>query len=138
MSRPINFTEATYLALHAMALVAASGEKPLSIHDMAEKLQVSEAHLAKVVQRLSHAGLVHTTRGPKGGVVLAKEPSDTSYLEIFEAIEGRIDRRACVFGRTDCSCEKCVFGDFISKMAKETETWLENNTLADFAKSENK
>ncbi|MDL2297854.1 Rrf2 family transcriptional regulator [Synergistaceae bacterium OttesenSCG-928-D05] len=133
MSRPVNFTEATYLALHAMALAAASGETPLSIHGMAETLQASEAHLAKVIQRLSRSGLVQTTRGPKGGVVLAKKPDETTYLEIFEAIEGPLKPAGCVFGRDECACEKCIFGDFISKMTEETRAWLKANTLADFA-----
>lgn len=133
MSKAVNFTEASYLALHAMALIAGQKGGSLSIRDIAERLQVSEAHLAKVVQRLAHAGLVITCRGPKGGVALAKKPADTSYLEIFEAMEGKLQPVGCVFGTVDCALPKCVFGEFLARITAETEEWLKSNTLAGFA-----
>lgn len=132
MSKTANFTEATYLALHAAALAASAGGEPLSIHVMAERLGVSEAHLAKVIQRLARSNLVNTTRGPKGGVVLAKRPEDTTFLEIFEAIEGKLQPAGCVFGCQECPLPKCVFGEFLSRITAETEAWLKSNTLADF------
>lgn len=127
----VNFTEATYLALHAAALLASSGGA-LSIHTMAERLSVSEAHLAKVVQRLARAGLVNTTRGPKGGVTLAKNPDDTTFLEIFQAIEGKPQPVGCVFGCSECPLPKCIFGEFLIKITTDTEKWLKSNTLADY------
>lgn len=132
MSRTVNFTEATYLALHAMALAAGADGEPLSIHAMSGRLGVSEAHLAKVIQRLARSNLVNTTRGPKGGVVLAKKPQNTTFLEIFEAIEGKLQPSGCVFGRGECPLPKCLFGDFLSRITSETENWLQSNTLADF------
>lgn len=132
MSKTVNFSEATYLALHAMALAASAGGEPLPIHAMAERLGVSEAHLAKVVQRLARSNLVNTTRGPKGGVVVAKRPEETTFLEIFEAIEGKLQPTGCVFGCKECPLPKCIFGEFLSRIAAETEEWLKSNTLADF------
>lgn len=127
----VNFTEATYLALHATALMTNS-EGSLSIHVMAERLGVSEAHLAKVVQRLARAGLVNTTRGPKGGVTLAKAPEETTFLEIFHAIEGKPQPAGCVFGCSECPLPKCIFGEFLIKITADTEKWLKSNTLADY------
>lgn len=127
----VNFTEATYLALHAAALLANS-DGVLSIHIMAEKLGVSEAHLAKVVQRLARAGLVNTTRGPKGGVTLARKPEETTFLEIFQAIEGKPQPIGCVFGCSECPLPKCIFGEFLIRITMDTEKWLKSNTLADY------
>lgn len=133
MSKAVNFTEATYLALHAMALIAEKNGISLSIHAMAARLSVSEAHLAKVIQRLARSGLIITTRGPNGGAVLAKKPEDTTYLDIFEAIEGKLEAGGCVFGARGCALPQCVFRGFLATITAETETWLRNNTLADFA-----
>lgn len=133
MARVINFTEATYLALHAMALLAGESGEPLSIHAMARGLGVSEAHLAKVILRLARSGLVNTSRGPKGGVVLAKRPGDTTFLEIFEAIEGKFQPAGCVFGAGECALPQCVFGGFLARVTAETEEWLRSNTLSCFA-----
>lgn len=132
MSKTLNFSEAIYLALHSMALAAGAGGEPLSIHAMAGRLGASEAHLAKVIQRLARSGLVNTTRGPRGGVVLAKSAEDTTFLEIFEAIEGKLKPAGCVFGCDTCPLPRCIFGDFLSRIAAETEEWLKSNTLADF------
>lgn len=133
MARAVNFTEATYLALHAMTLLAGEEGGSLLIHTMASRLGVSQAHLAKVVQRLASCGLVRTARGPRGGVALAKSPGEINYLEIFEAIEGRMQPVGCVFGKEHCSLPRCIFRDFLAKMTVETEKWLKSNTLADFA-----
>lgn len=132
LSKTVNFTEATYLALHAAALAANAGGEPLPIHVMARRLGVSEAHLAKVIQRLARSNLVNTTRGPKGGVVLAKRPEEMTFLEIFEAIEGKIQPAGCVFGCKECPLPRCIFGEFLSRITSETEAWLKLNTLADF------
>jgi len=133
VSKAIGFSEATYLALHAMALIAGGDGASFSIRAMAKRLGVSEAHLAKVVLRLAHSGLVKTTRGPKGGVALAKKAEDTTYLEIFEAIEGKLRPSGCVFGREECPLRGCVFRGFLTKLASDTEAWLKSNTLADFS-----
>lgn len=138
MSRAVNFTEATYLALHAMALIAGESKEMIPIHAMAERLGVSEAHLAKVIQRLARSGLLNTTRGPGGGVELFKAPEKTTFLEIYEAIEGRLQLAGCVFGKRSCVFQRCVFGDFLVHMAAETENWLKLKTLADFTAAENK
>ncbi|MDD4160404.1 MAG: Rrf2 family transcriptional regulator [Synergistaceae bacterium] len=126
------FSEATYIALHAMVLIAKKNGQRISIKDMAETICVSEAHLAKVVMRLAHTGFISTTRGPGGGAVLAKKPEEISFLDIVEAIEGPLENSKCVFGKNKCTCRECVFGDFLVKMTKEAREWLKSKTLDEF------
>ena len=97
MRTSLRVSEATSLALHAMALLTGDGSRPLSCHEMAEALQVSEAHLSKVLQRLGKQGFVSSLRGPKGGFRLARDPEDVSLLEIYEAIEGPVQFSNCLF-----------------------------------------
>ena len=52
MSTMLRISEAASLAMHAMLLLAKAPETILSTHEAATKLGVSEAHLAKVMQRL--------------------------------------------------------------------------------------
>lgn len=126
------FSEATYIGLHAMVLIAQKNGERISIRDMADNLSVSEAHLAKVILRLAHTGLISTTRGPGGGAVLAKKPKEISFLDIVEAIEGPLENTSCVFGKSQCTCKECIFGDFLIKMTKEAKEWLGSKTLAEF------
>ena len=81
MTRMAGFSEATYIALHSMALIARKKGERISIGEMAKTLGVSEAHLAKVILRLSRSGFIVTTRGPGGGAVLARKPEEINFLE---------------------------------------------------------
>ncbi len=136
MSKVAGFSEATYIGLHAMVLIAQRNGDRISIRDMADKISVSEAHLAKVVLRLSHTGLIRTTRGPGGGAVLAKSPGEISFLDIVEAIEGPLENSKCVFGKKVCPYSWCIFGDYLVRMTKEAKEWLKSKTLDEFKQSE--
>jgi DNA-binding IscR family transcriptional regulator len=46
--------------------------------------------LPKVLQRLAQVGFLSSTRGPNGGFVLRKKPADINLLQIYEAIEGKL------------------------------------------------
>ena len=115
-----------------MVLIAQKNGERISIKDMAETICVSEAHLAKVILRLAHTGLISTTGGPGGGAVLAKETKEMSFLDIVEAIEGPLENSKCVFGSKRCSHPGCIFGDFLEKMTKEAKEWLRSKTLDKF------
>ena len=132
MTKIFGFSEATYIALHSMGLIAEKNSDRLSIREMAKKLGVSEAHLAKVILRLSRSELINTTRGPGGGAVLARPAKEITYLDIVESIEGPISDGGCVFGKEKCVYKNCMFKGFLSKITNETRAWLESNTLEDF------
>jgi Rrf2 family protein len=136
MAKIVGFSEATYIALHCMVLVAESSGR-ISIKNMAEKLGVSEAHLAKVVLRLSRSGLLDTTRGPNGGAVLAKSPKGITFFDIVESIDGPIERSGCVFGRKECVYGECIFGGFLAKMTDDAKGWLSSRDLAYFMNNKN-
>ncbi|MFQ5882898.1 MAG: RrF2 family transcriptional regulator [Candidatus Methylomirabilales bacterium] len=59
--------------------------------------------LAKVIQALAKAGLVRSSRGAHGGVVLARDPRDVSIKEVIEAIEGPVALNICLQGEGACS-----------------------------------
>lgn len=130
MAKIVGFSEAGYIALHCMMLMAKNRERLLSVKEMASALKVSEAHLAKVMLWLAKAELINTTRGPKGGATLAREAQDISFLEIIEAIDGPVRSPDCVFGHSECVYKECIFGDFISHMTDEAAKWLAEKRLA--------
>jgi Rrf2 family protein len=47
--------------------------------------------------------LLHTSRGARGGVTLAREPEEISLLEVIEAIDGPIQLNECVAEESLCS-----------------------------------
>ena len=80
-------------ACHAAALMTAlPSDKALKADALARYHGVPAAYMAKQLQALSKAGLVHSSRGAKGGYRLAKPPADINLWDITSAIEG--DKRA--------------------------------------------
>ena len=70
---------------------------------VAEEQRIPPSFLAKIISQLSIAGLLHTSRGARGGVTLAREPEDISLLEVIEAIDGPIQLNECVAEDSQCS-----------------------------------
>jgi Rrf2 family protein len=73
---------------------------------IAEEQRIPPSFLAKIISQLSIAGLIHTSRGARGGVSLARTPEAISVLEVVEAIDGPIALNEC--SQTPGACP---FGD---------------------------
>lgn len=129
MREVVIISEAVTLALHGMGLLR-KGDR-MSAKNMAASLDVSEAHLAKVFQRLVKAGLVRSTRGSSGGFDLAKAPADISFLDIFVAIEGGVPvGRHCILGNQDnCPFHECILGGTLKRMTSEFVEYMEKTCL---------
>ncbi len=69
---------------------------------IAKEQGIPNSFLAKIVLQLSAVGVLHTSRGAKGGVKLAKSAEDISLLEIVEAIDGPIELNECVLHADRC------------------------------------
>lgn len=73
---------------------------------IAEEQKIPPSFLAKIISQLSIAGLIHTSRGARGGVSLARSPEKISILEVVEAIDGPLTLNECVH-----SPDGCPFGE---------------------------
>jgi Rrf2 family protein len=62
---------------------------------IAKEQHIPPSFLAKIISQLSIAGLIHTSRGARGGVSLARSPEAISILEVVEAIDGPIALNEC-------------------------------------------
>jgi Rrf2 family protein len=79
---------------------------------VAREQNIPPSFLAKIISQLSIAGLLHTSRGARGGVMLAREPRDISLLEVVEAIDGPITLNVCVLDAGACHAGKdCALRD---------------------------
>jgi Rrf2 family protein len=124
-------SEAAALAIHTAVLLASNEGRPVSTREVAEELHASEAHLSKVLQRLTKQGLVRSIRGPKGGFVLTKPGEDLNLIQVYEAIEGPLEPSACLFEREPCNREKCLMGGLLAKVNRELRTYLSGTRVAD-------
>ncbi len=131
MSSVLKISDAASMGLHAMVLLAVEPERLMSNRDIANTLKVSPAHLSKVLQRLSKAGMVRSTRGPGGGFRLVKDREKLPLLKVYEAIEGRLRPRNCLLHTPVCGGKRCIFGGMLTKLNKEVRDYLAKNKLKD-------
>ncbi|MEM8695685.1 MAG: Rrf2 family transcriptional regulator [Pseudomonadota bacterium] len=92
-------------AAHACALMCAlpSG-KGLRAAALAEFHGVPGPYMAKQLQALSKAGIVHSSRGKHGGYWLAKPADHITLWDIMVAIEGRAPAFRCTEIRQNGPC----------------------------------
>ena len=95
-------------AAHAASLLATLPEgMGLRAEALAQYHGVPQAYMAKQMQALSKAGLVHTSRGRQGGYRLAKPAEEITLWDIMAAIEGKSPAFTCTtapacYGDTLC------------------------------------
>jgi Rrf2 family protein len=70
---------------------------------IAKEQHIPPSFLAKIISQLSVAGLLHTSRGARGGVSLARDPEEISLLDVVEAIDGPILLNECVADDGACT-----------------------------------
>ena len=114
-----NVSEGASLALHSLALIAQKQPERMTVKVLAEELNASQAHLAKVFQKLSKSGLVKSLRGPSGGFVLNRDPEDISFLDIYEIIEGKVELGGCPLGKTSCTFKTCIFSNELNRISAD-------------------
>lgn len=75
--------------LHCAALLAlAPPGTTVRREGLAEHYALPVTYLAKHLQAMARAGVLHAVTGPKGGYRLARPPEDITVLDVVEAIEG--------------------------------------------------
>ncbi|WKZ36599.1 MAG: Rrf2 family transcriptional regulator [Anaerolineales bacterium] len=93
-------------AVRAVLHLARNSDQRTATSTIAEEQRIPPSFLAKIVSQLSIAGLLHTSRGARGGVTLARTAKEITLLEVIEAIDGPIQLNECVGENSTCS-----FGD---------------------------
>jgi Rrf2 family protein len=95
--------QADYAVRAVLYLARLGNTERAATSTVAQEQRIPPSFLAKIISQLSIAGLLHTSRGARGGVTLAREPKDISLLEVIEAIDGPIQLNECVGDNGVCS-----------------------------------
>lgn len=127
-------------SLHC-CVVLSQAEGPVPTARLAELHGVSKSYLAKHLQSLARAGLVHPTEGRDGGYVLTRAPGDISVLDVVQAVDGDAPAFRCTEirqqGLLAAPPEQCTAPCGIAKVMADAErAWrntLSGVTIADLA-----
>lgn len=124
-------------ALRAMLYLARlEPNQRAATSQIADDMRIPPSFLAKIISQLSIAGLIHTSRGARGGVSLARAPEDISMLEVVEAIDGPIAMNECTNDSGICQFgESCPLHNIWCKTQWELVEHLRKSNFGDFVRS---
>ena len=133
MSSPVTIPESVFLAIHALAKLAASNGKHVVLSDLLLR-PGSAHHLSKVLQKLAHSGIVTSKRGHGGGFNLAVHPSDIRLMDVWVALEGPFLTGICPYSWQGCELPSCLFGTVIEDASNIVRKYFTDHTVADLGK----
>jgi len=118
-----------------MTLMAWSGEEPLKSDQVADSVNTNPVVIRRMLCELADAGLVVSQTGSLGGSRLAGDPSSTTLLDIYQALEYRgvfsLNRqrpsRECPVGVNI----ETVLGEVMSEVDSAVEGVLAKITISD-------
>ncbi|NOZ84957.1 MAG: Rrf2 family transcriptional regulator [Deltaproteobacteria bacterium] len=132
LEKLLNISEAASLALHAVAFMAGNDSPDKSTtREIAHVIAASEHHLSKVMQRLTKAKLVRPIRGPNGGFMLARPAGKITLLEVFEAIDGKLETGDCLLAEPVCVGPGCILGNLLKNINNQVRDYLDGTRLSD-------
>ncbi|MBA3909475.1 MAG: Rrf2 family transcriptional regulator [Rhodobacter sp.] len=83
----MRLTSFTDYGLRMLMRLASMPERAFSTAELADEFGLSRNHLAKIMQHLARAGLIHTRRGGGGGAVLARKPGEIRLGAVVRLLE---------------------------------------------------
>jgi Rrf2 family transcriptional regulator, cysteine metabolism repressor len=108
------------------------GKGPMQIKTISDRESISNKYLEQLIAMLKASGLVRSMRGPKGGYVLSRHPSEIKLSEIFTTLEGPLLTVECLDHPEICPrCADCVTRDLWAEMQEAVLKVLEGKTLQD-------
>ena len=121
-------------ALRAMLYLAQiNPNERAATSQIAEVQNIPPSFLAKIISQLSIAGLIHTSRGARGGVSLARQPQEISILDVGVAIDGPIALNECTDDPSSCPFgESCPLRPLWCEAQSELIVRLRNTSFAHF------
>lgn len=124
------FSQTVEYALRVMIHLA--GQRgPVTTRQIAAATQVPEGYLAKVIQALGRARLVHSRRGLHGGSTLARPPAEITILDVVNAIDPIQRITTCPLGLKSHGVNLCPLHKRIDSALDMVERAFGESTLAE-------
>jgi Rrf2 family protein len=112
-------------------------DSPITIKEISSRQAVSEAYLEQILNKLRRAGLISSVRGPGGGYVLSRRPSEVSIGSILRELEGPLAITSCLDPMEGCSrVDNCVTYLLWKSLGEKIEAFLNTITLKDLLRED--
>jgi Rrf2 family protein len=131
----MKLTSACVYALRALVQLARhEGGGFVSVEEIAETGAPSESFLRKSLKPLVSAGVLRSSKGPRGGYCLARPARSITLLEVVEAVEGPVRGLAPRFAAGDGARLDAQLQRVCDDIAEVVLRRLGKVTIADLAR----
>lgn len=104
----MNITRQSDYAIRCILYLASKQDGgAVMVEEISRAMDIPKSFLAKILQKLTKAGIVNSIRGIKGGFVLKRNVDKINLLEVIQLIEGPISINRCAVDRQYCG-RSCV------------------------------
>ena len=119
-------------AIIAMVDLAINGiDEPAPLKEISIRQKISLSYLEQLFSKLRISKLVKSIRGPGGGYMLNKNPSNLNLLDIITAVDEKIDQTQCG-GAMNCINDKPCLTHFIwTDLNNKINDYMREITLSD-------
>lgn len=121
-------------ALRAVLHLAQGGhDAPVRVDDIAEALSVPRNYLSKILHELGRAGVLTSSRGPRGGFQLAQPAASLSLADVVGRFDPLDNAPACLLGRVGgCSDEDpCAAHGRWRAISGNLQSFFQETTVAE-------
>jgi Rrf2 family protein len=132
-------TRGRYAIRAASNLAGRAEYGPVALKTIAREEHIPPRYLEQLMNRMRRSGILRSSRGPGGGYVLTRPPSDITLGEIISAIEGRVAVAGCVKPdrRKNCRLEKsCASRLFWANLSGMIQAVMDSVTLQELTSGE--
>ena len=113
-----------------MELANNYGAGPMPVEFIAGNQGLSRKYIHVLATSLKAAGLVRSSRGPRGGYELTRRPSEITALDVISVLEGRSAPVECVLDTSVCPrADLCAVRDVWCEVASAVDGVLSGLTL---------
>jgi Rrf2 family transcriptional regulator, cysteine metabolism repressor len=132
-------TKGRYATRALLDIAQHYGKATVLLKDVSARQGISLRYLEQIITPLVSAKIVRSTRGPRGGVMLARPPHKIKLIDIIQLLEGPIAPVECVNNPGVCTrAPSCAARDIWSDLAKAMQGVLESTTLQDLVERQEK
>ena len=108
---------------------------PVRVKEIAARQEISDKYLEQIINMLSRAKYVKSTRGAKGGYRLTNSPDFYTVGMILRTIEGSLAPLSCIEDENECNqVERCLLCELWSEINDAINGVIDHVTLADLVR----
>ena len=119
-------------AIIAMVDIALRGNNsPVSLGEIAKRQEISLSYLEQLFSKLKSGSLVKSIRGPGGGYILDRDPSEITFFEIITSVDENMDQTQCG-GAMNCNNAKPCLTHYVwSELTDKIQNYMKGISLGD-------